>query len=324
MRTASVLFRKSLENLKTAAAVILLSATLGCTSEYTAEQLARARDLAFDENLEKRCEETPAKFYVEQVRRNCYLRHLVRDDMALNYSTAVKNLSHISQKIRDGLDWNLPPAQCRIPYLDKAPVIDGIMPPGEWEKALTFHGEYQFSSREKESASGTVWKIGYDKEYLYVALQVIDPEVVSWSGRIHDAKKKPFYLGDCFELLVRPEPDQLLYYEFLLNPAGEVWDMRHGHLTQYGRWQQLSDDLNTGRKTAVKVYGNRLTYETAIPLRMLYGKWTLRGPLPGDRFSMMPIHCDRTGNRYRQYTPYPLLYDSHNIYGYLQCELQSR
>ena len=97
--------------------------------------------------------------------------------------------------------------------------------------------------------------------------------------------------------------------------------MMHCHL-KTGRWQPINDRLNLGILRAASIENGKLNYEMAIPLAALYGEWNLRGIRPGDEFEFMPIRCDRNASGFRKTTPVPLLYDGHNIYGYIRGVFQ--
>ncbi|MBR6372204.1 MAG: hypothetical protein IKS20_03400, partial [Victivallales bacterium] len=60
-------------------------------------------------------------------------------------------------------------ADFSVPYMKKAPVIDGQFGKGEWDFATAFSG-----SRTIDARLTTVW-MGYDAKYLYMALQAETP-----------------------------------------------------------------------------------------------------------------------------------------------------
>ena len=57
-----------------------------------------------------------------------------------------------------------------VPYMNKAPAIDGRLDEGEWEFAMAFSG----SANKMDPRRTTVW-IGYDKDNIYMALQAETP-----------------------------------------------------------------------------------------------------------------------------------------------------
>ncbi|MBO4619159.1 MAG: hypothetical protein J5654_03530 [Victivallales bacterium] len=61
-------------------------------------------------------------------------------------------------------------AEFSVPFLQKAPVIDGRFDAGEWDFALAFSG----SAKNMDPRRTTVW-LGYDQTALYVALQAETP-----------------------------------------------------------------------------------------------------------------------------------------------------
>ena len=68
-------------------------------------------------------------------------------------------------------------AEYKIPYLEKAPVIDGTFAPGEWDQSAGYAGLYHRGSEMFLSGRHAVWNIGYDKENLYVSMRTeLPPE----------------------------------------------------------------------------------------------------------------------------------------------------
>ena len=60
-------------------------------------------------------------------------------------------------------------AEFSVPFLKKAPVIDGQFDKGEWDFATAFSGSKKIDARRT-----TVW-MGYDANNLYLAMQAETP-----------------------------------------------------------------------------------------------------------------------------------------------------
>ena len=69
----------------------------------------------------------------------------------------------ISSMIVSAADFN-------VPFMNKAPAIDGRLEAGEWDFAMAFSG----NAKGMDARRTTVW-IGYDRDNLYMALQAEMP-----------------------------------------------------------------------------------------------------------------------------------------------------
>ncbi len=65
---------------------------------------------------------------------------------------------------------NLTAADFSVPFLNKAPAIDGRFGAGEWDFAMAFSGP----AKGTDARRSTVW-MGYDRDNLYIALQAEMP-----------------------------------------------------------------------------------------------------------------------------------------------------
>lgn len=297
--------------------LLLLFVCSGCS--YTLQEERMAHEVASDPDYRKKHAGTPAQFYSEQVSLARLEVFAVKEYTLPRYARSVLKVANIARNVKRGMEWRHPVPHCKIPYLAKAPEIDGVIDKDEWKDALEFRGEYLLDSDKAVQNSSAVWKIGYDRDFLYFAGIFRDPAITVYSDRTSN-NEKAFYRGDCFEIFIRPDLKNPHYFEMLLNPKNEEWNMFHIHLDS-GRWQIADEDFQAYRKKAVRYKDGILTYETAIPFRILFSKWSFLGCRAGDRFSFTLARCDRNGEEYRQTVPFPLLYDVHNIYGFAEAEL---
>lgn len=298
----------------------LLSA--GCSGIPGGQDAAEAFRLADDPDFSAKHLNTPARYFVEQMEFERVCIRLLQDRVKKNYYWCIPRVAALYRNIRKGLEWKRENAVFKIPFLTHPPEIDGIVLENEWRDALEFREEYPLDSATPLSERNSRWRIGYDRNCLYFSAQFEDSDIVAWNtvGK-YGLKNKAIYEADCFEVFLRPSPAFQHYYEFLTNPEGTSWDMMHCHL-KTGRWQPINDRLNLGILRAASIENGKLNYEMAIPLAALYGEWNLRGIRPGDEFEFMPIRCDRNASGFRKTTPVPLLYDGHNIYGYIRGVFQ--
>ena len=95
-------------------------------------------------------------------------------------------------------------ADFSVPFMNKAPAIDGRFDAGEWEFAFAFSG----SAKNMDARRTTVW-MGYDRNNIYMALQAETPP----RGRMASASKW-FNHHDSMELWFAP-PKELRTIESL-------------------------------------------------------------------------------------------------------------
>ncbi len=286
---------------------------IGSLWGWTPEEEAAARALAADPGIRERCAGTPAEFAANQ---RGWMEEGARAFLAGTVSEERKEriirvYSQISGEIQRGLEWKEPRRKITVPRLDRAPRIDGVPTVEEWSKAYCFKGEYPLGNAEKTPGEPTVWRIGHCGGTLYVSAEFRDPAPVSYNCVNFEKRDEPMYLGDAFELFLRPSRQSRLYYEFLVNPAGKSWGLAHVN-DPFGHWIRVAENLAIG-KAAAALTSDGFTVEMAIPLGELYGA--------GGDFSFMMVRTDRDGKEYRRGTPVPLLYEGHNIFGYIEANL---
>ena len=96
---------------------------------------------------------------------------------------------------------------------------------GEWEYALVLDSEFSLNATVANPSSSVCWRFAATGSALCFAVEVRDEDVVSESGRWGDATL--MYEGDCIEFFVRPDRRTDIYFEFIVNPNGELWSLKH-------------------------------------------------------------------------------------------------
>lgn len=289
---------------------------------YTPEEEALARELAADPGIRDRARGTPAEFMANQRGWMEDGARALLDGSASPERKAriVALYSRILRDIRRGLDWKEPRRQVEIPHLPQALRIDGAIAPGEWAGALLFEGEYPLDGTRKLPGTATRWRVGWHGEMFCVAAEFRDPEVTSYDYTGFEPGETPMYLGDALELFLRPTEDSPLYYEFLVNPSGKLWALAHVNDPR-GSWIRIADRRATGARAAAERTPEGFRVELAVPLAELCGPGLRRSPGAGDTFTFMMVRTDRTSGVYRRAVPVPLLYEGHNIFGYIRARL---
>lgn len=301
--------------------VVWLVAAAGCASAPD-EAEAKARLLAASSELRERAMGTPAEFAANQ-------RGWMEEgaDALLNGAAdperrarIIEIYSRIYDDIQRGLNWKETRREIVVPRLAVPPRIDGIHASGEWHGAYRFDGEILLDTTRFVPDEPTRWRIGWHGDKLYAAAEFHDPSPEFYDCTLFDGPDRPMYLGDAFELFLRPSEASLLYYEFLVNPKGKLWCLAHVNDPR-GSWLRVADDLKTGAVAAAVRTADGFSVELAVPLSELYGPGFRKRPQPGDPFTFMMVRTNRSGEIYTRSAPVPLLYEGHNVFGYIRARL---
>lgn len=309
--------------MKYAAVLFLFSAFFilsGKEEGFSPEEMRKAMEFA-DPAFCRGALDSPAR-YSAQLRGGWeHVAEWVKNPSHPRHASAVRLFARIYDEVQTGLHWKIPVAEVSVPYLETPPDIDGTAGEREWADAVVFREEYLLNRTEPLKDVRSVWRVGWSGKNLYAAAEFRDPEVAAYRGRFDTPDETPLYLGDAFELFIRPDEKSLLYYEYLVNPESELWSLVHINDPR-GSWIRICDDFPTGAKCAARRTADGYAVELSIPLAEQYGPWWNRGPRAGDRFRMMMVRTDRTGGAYTRTVPAPLLYEGHNIFGYMKAVLE--
>ena len=105
-------------------------------------------------------------------------------------------------------------AECR--WAEAAPKIDGSLDDPAWKTASMID---RFSAFWKPSDPGpahaTRARLVWDRDALYFAAEMTDPEIRSFGTRQNDY----LWNGDVFELFFKPSRERSEYFEFQVNPG---------------------------------------------------------------------------------------------------------
>lgn len=140
--------------------------------------------------------------------------------------------------------------------------MDGIHEPGLWTGADSATGFFQMAPMPGEPATATtVAYIGYDREYIYVSVNLYQDTEVLAKVLTRDILTKG---DDCFALVIDPYNDNRSGYGFWTNPLGTQTDFR---INDDGR----SIDVNWDAEwtTASTVHAGGWTVEMVIPFKSL-------------------------------------------------------
>lgn len=266
------------------------------------------------EALCRRSRNTPAA-YRAKLYHDAYF---VRCTEALNGPSfekkkALSELQRLKREVSAGRAWQIPPLIVKIPFLARPPVIDGKIEPEEWRDALFFNREYPLNQKGALPECGAFWYIGWNHEYIFFAARIVDPDLLPGPAG------KPF-IGDAAEIFLHPDKRLSDYLETVVSCNGRCYQAKAAQTEM--RHFDLAPLKKTNAVTAVKTFGSGYCVEGKIPFSALPGYLLGNPPHPGESMNFMLICCrlNRKG-KYTRTTPYPFLYDGHNIYGYIQGTL---
>lgn len=171
----------------------------------------------------------------------------------------------------------------KIPYLSKAPVIDGKFSESEWSGSTGYAGLYHRGSEMLLSSRHAVWNIGYDKDNLYVMMRTeLPPEgskLIS-STRKRDGKSLLFDDNIEFWIADSEKVEDRSYYSVMVNTKGTLSDQKF-YLSGANSEPQWSSEwkIKNGQDKENGVW----VVEYAVPLKSL----KFSGDLVGQNISLM-------------------------------------
>lgn len=266
---------------------------------------------------------TPAEFITNtlgagQPKKAIYLlmpERFSREYIDFDYSRegARKIIAGYIKDAERGFSWPEKKRETVIPATAVKPVIDGNIGTGEWSSAQVFKGEIPLDAAGVAPSGNTLWRVMYDREYLYFCAEVVDRDI-----RCDVAKF--LFNGDSLEIFVLPDKEMQTYWEVILAPDGRefiAWHM----VNPFGGHNSRNNIRPEKLQTAIKRTSDGFAVEAAIPFSALP---TLGKSLPaaGATVYFMMVRTNRDGDHYSRSAPVPLLYDGHNIFGYIRGTLQ--
>ncbi len=297
---------------------------LNGAENFTPEEEKAAQSLAWDMKIDpyQQGKNTPSEFITNRFYMMRYERWTVRtkERHGYNYPEAVKRLAEFAQNWEKGKKWQVKVVPQVIPYFKNSPKIDGNLSVNEWDNALKFQGEYKVGSPELyPGKENTLFFIAYHNESFYIAAKFTDENVYSYSDRGFANAPKPLYAGDALEFFIRPDTTLPYYCEVQVNPDSLVWAI-YNKSSPFGGWDMLeSCTENHGITAKSSVTDNCVVIEMQVPFKFISKYADMKN------FSFMLVRADRSGSKtHMSATAFPLLYDVHNIFGYLPATLEEK
>ena len=253
---------------------------------------------------------TPAEFitsglgYYNEVIRA--IHRLIPERMRRDYFRGAATLDDAREKVRAfrenairGFAWQEPRRRVTIPRVKN--------PADRWSSALVLRGEIPLDTPGKATGNA-VWMVCYDNQYLHLRAEVDDTELQLNSKRPYEA--------DSIEIFLRGSRRLTSYWEIVAAP--EVPPLVGFHL--FSRTLGLHVSQFDARPRALRITSGRTPCgffaECAFPFVALH---RLDRPLPfsGGELEFIFVRTDLQPEGVRKTAPVPLLYDGHNIFGYL-------
>jgi len=265
-------------------------------------------------------QDSPARYALNQIASRFSWRSLniLRGKWSANQSEideSRKYLQNLKKQIEMGQAWPLKaPPSFEIPYTKNKPIIDGILEEQEWQQALTLHGEYLLDSTEQTNDS-SLWLISYDNDCLYIGISFHDEQRVQIN---YEPGKTGPWQGDSLETFILPSKSLKDYRETVLGCEGELFTSLHVN-DKWGTFINGDDpNDNAGIRAKTKVTDHGYTAEVAIPFSSLPNYMLSNKPEPGQTiyFAFVRTDRDHSQNDVAYRSAFPLLYSSHNIFGY--------
>ena len=98
-------------------------------------------------------------------------------------------------------------------------VIDGTLDDPAWKQAAPIPFQFPWD-KQTGPKQGTTARLLWDDEFLYVAWDCEDTDIVAH----HGAHDDPTYEDDAVEIFINPDPKQTFYYGMEINARATVYD----------------------------------------------------------------------------------------------------
>ncbi len=228
------------------------------------------------------------------------------------------------EQAQAGPTWPTPPT-FDIPFAAASPRIDGVLDDPAWQNAASFDQMYRLGSTER-APGATVWKVLWDRQYLYFAFECGDADVQAPTFE----RDGSIYSADCVEMFILPRLETGIYWEIIISPSGSVYDgLQAKKMNGWGPVTRPEFDME-GLKYGVQVRGTLndaadrdagYSVEVAVPFAQL-PEYHWATPQAGQTIRLMLVRLD--GQSQQQLSVYsfiPLLSWGHNLWNHAQGRL---
>ena len=132
-----------------------------------------------------------------------------------------------------------------VPQLSEAPVLDGDPTDSVWAQAFTTDTFYHTTSRwvARHTKGKSKAHIGYRDGTIYIAVLGYEEDLSKLSVK-HTTRDGGVWLDDCVEIVFDPESTGKNHYQFVINPAGAVYDQADGNKAKNFKCRQSAKVFN--------------------------------------------------------------------------------
>lgn len=224
------------------------------------------------------------------------------------------HLLKLKADIKRGLEWPIKvPPSFNIPFTNQPPIIDGNLDDICWRDSLIFNGEFPINSTIKRDQS-SLWKMMYDKENIYIGVSFKDSDL---NAVDYIPEQKGPWDGDAVEVFIMPSKQLKDYREVVIGCGGVLFSSLHVN----NRWSTyINGDEPTPKtiKGKCRIRKDGFSAELAIPFRELPNYMLGNPPQPGQKIYFALVRTDKHASTDKPefYSALPLLYGSHNVFGY--------
>jgi len=178
--------------------------------------------------------------------------------------------------------------------------IDGVMSDKEWGKAPVAGGFTECFQAGYAPVYSTTAKMLWDDEYLYLAFDCEDKDVLNKYTKFDD----PVFAEDAVEIFIDPDWTEHHYWEIDVSPRNIAVDLNVTAAGWQGRYAIYAKYNVLGLRTGAKVYGTLdnhedtdkgWTVEFAIPWIDFKGRARNSPPVDGDSWRVNLFRCERVG-----------------------------
>ena len=122
----------------------------------------------------------------------------------------------------------------RITPMPKAPTIDGVLTPGEWNGAVQTNNFHVLGSNNVPGTTQSAW-VGYDSQNLYLAVSVTLPKGQAPIA-VQRERDGAIWQDEGVELFIDPMHTNMTSYQFSCNAVGSIGDTKDKDAAWNGVW----------------------------------------------------------------------------------------
>lgn len=154
----------------------------------------------------------------------------------------------------------------RVPALDHAPILDGVLDDAAWEQAVCVDSFYQTIQRMRAVPveSRTELCVGHTDISVYLAVKGYEDDTSVLVAE-HTERDADVWQDDSVEIFFDMNLDQQTFYQIAVNTLGTVFDIEYRKLTE----SPEPPDWNRDYGIAIRVEPRYWVLEMEIPLRAL-------------------------------------------------------